>query len=83
MARFVKSHTCQHTGTRPLEPKTLELFGSTNEPEGRIFLIGDNRNFSFDSRDPRFGVRSISDVKGRPLRIVDSPDPARRGKSLD
>ena len=72
----------QHTGNRPLGLKTLETFGPITVSKGHVFVAGDNRDFSFDSRDPRFGLVAVSDIRGKPLRIVDSPDVARRGVSL-
>ncbi len=34
-------------------------------PEGKYFLLGDNRRESEDSRTPEFGFRSRKDIKGK------------------
>ena len=39
-------------------------------PEGTVFLMGDNRNHSKDSRDPEIGCVDVRDILGTPkLRI--------------
>jgi signal peptidase I len=69
----------RHTGKRPLGMKTLETFGQISIPQGKLFVAGDNRDFSYDSRDPSFGLISTGDVRGRLLQIVRSSDPKRIG----
>ena len=54
----------EHIGMR----LPLVTFGPITVPSGSIFVAGDNRDYSLDSRDPRFGLVSIADVKGKPLR---------------
>jgi signal peptidase I len=54
----------EHIAKSPLGLKTLDTFGPTVVPNGKLFVAGDNRDYSFDSRDPRFGLVDASDVKG-------------------
>lgn len=56
------------------EPYTAEptwLFESVTfpvtVPQGRLFLMGDNRNNSTDSRDTRVGCVPVDDILGRAL----------------
>jgi signal peptidase I len=69
----------QHIGKRPLNLSTLEAFGPVTVPRGKLFVAGDNRDYSFDSRDPRFGLVSVTQVRGKPLKIAASSIPARVG----
>jgi len=69
----------QHTGKAE---GPLDKFGPVRVPAGQLFVMGDNRDYSFDSRDPKFGVVSMSDVTGRPVKVVVSPDPQRINKVL-
>jgi len=69
----------EHTGKRPLGIKTLETFGAVKVEQGKLFVAGDNRDYSRDSRDPSFGLISVADVRGKVLQIVRSPDPTRNG----
>ncbi|HEU5232270.1 MAG TPA: signal peptidase I [Terriglobales bacterium] len=72
----------EHIGKRPLGLKSLETFGPVTVPAGKLFVAGDNRDYSFDSRDTRFGLISTADVKGKPLEIVQSASPDRVHKPV-
>jgi len=74
----------QHAGPRQLQPSVLYLstFGPVKVPEGYIFVMGDNRDYSHDSRDPTYGLISIASVRGQALRIVESSDPKRVGSAI-
>ncbi len=56
------------------EPRARDNFGPVVVPEGTIFVMGDNRDNSLDSRF--FGPLPLSYVKGRPLVIYFSWDPS-------
>lgn len=42
-------------------------WGTNIVPEGYVYVLGDNADESFDSRDPEFGLVAISDIWGKPL----------------
>lgn len=61
-----------HTSRSSLSvPDTLE---PSEVPPGHIFVLGDHRDRSNDSRNPRVGMIPISRVKGRALAIYWSND---------
>lgn len=55
-------------------------FGPTRIPDGFVFVMGDNREQSYDSR--HFGPVSRDLVKGKPLFIYYSRDPSRIGQKI-
>jgi signal peptidase I len=50
--------------------------------KGKLFVMGDNRGNSMDSRYPEFGLVDVQDVVGRPLVILWSEDKAKISKLL-
>jgi signal peptidase I len=62
-------------------PHTTSEVASVIVPQGKLFVMGDNRDNSFDSRDPKFGFVDIEDIIGIPLFILWSKDKGRIGKS--
>ena len=42
-------------------------------PEGRVFVLGDNRNFSLDSREALLGFVDVSNIVGTVIAGVQNP----------
>jgi signal peptidase I len=57
-------------------------FGPIIVPDGQLFVMGDNRDNSFDSRDPDFGFVPVKSVWAKPLYIYFSTDRSRIGKTI-
>jgi signal peptidase I len=68
----------QHTRNKAME--VMNNFGSISVPKGKLFVMGDNRDESFDSR--HFGVVSVEKVKGRVIYIYWSKKWSRIGTKV-
>lgn len=68
----------QHSGDAPDE---LSNFGPISIPPHKLFVMGDNRNLSLDSRSAEFGLVDESALMGKPLYIFTAENDGT-GKSL-
>lgn len=57
----------EHNGNPPEE---MVNFGPITIPPHKLFVMGDNRDVSLDSRTPEFGLVDESSVLGKPLYII-------------
>jgi signal peptidase I len=72
-------------GLRLDEPYVLdpasERFGPVTVPEGKVFVLGDNRNNSMDSRHPSVGFVPLDRLKGKAVLVFWPPGSIRTLKS--
>lgn len=47
-----------------------------------LFVVGDNRNVSLDSRHSEFGLVAVADIVGKPLMILWARDRGRIGRRI-
>ncbi len=80
--RLLNEPFIQHSRPEGADPE-MDSFGPVAVPEGKYFVMGDNRDVSLDSRTSEFGLVDRSAIVGKPLYIFWSPAKQRRGKELD
>ncbi len=67
----------EHIGQQ--NPDWFNNFGPVTIPKGKYFVLGDNRDVSFDSRATEFGLVDEGSIVGKPLYMYASHRP---GKSI-
>jgi signal peptidase I len=80
--QLVDERFIQHSRPAGTDPE-MDSFGPIAVPEGKYFVMGDNRDVSLDSRMSEFGLLDVTAIVGKPLYIFWSATKTRRGKELN
>lgn len=78
--RLITEPYAVHIQEVPTE--SLANFGPLKIPNGKLFVIGDNRDVSYDSRQPEYGPIDVKEVYGCPLYVIRSTKSGREGREI-
>jgi len=67
----LKEDYVQHTDSKNVTPE-MNTFAARSVPSGEVFVLGDNRDLSLDSRMAEFGQVTKKDVVGKVCFIANS-----------
>jgi len=76
--QMIREAYVQHTGRATERIRTFEPIRIA---KGQVFVMGDNRDVSYDSRMAEFGPVPVESIVGKPLFIYKS-DADRTGRTL-
>jgi signal peptidase I len=82
--RVIDEPYAQYGGSSAVDWKSLgadwmDSFGPVKVPDGKYFVLGDNRDVSVDSRSPEVGFIDRSSIVGKALYVFSSD---RQGASI-
>ena len=67
---YIKGTTFSNNGNKDSNYLATDESGNFVSPEGKLFVLGDNRAVSLDSRSPEIGLIDVNDVIGKAQFVV-------------